>query len=201
MIPRPKSPRDGRFAPICLLASSGDGSPPFARCNPVFSRLCRRKRHLCANKPAAQDRSGAGQANLLHRRQSGIPGKDNEGHTSNAGFVVTAQGVVVFDALGTPSLGWDLLQQIRKITDQPVRYVVVSHYHADHIYGLQAFKDHTDGIIIAQERAERIPGERGDRGRARHATARSAPRGSVPVGGPQHARRAARYHLSTARDD
>src|SRR5512134_950065 len=33
--------------------------------------------------------------------QSGIPGEDNEGHTSNAGFVVTSQGVVVFDALGT----------------------------------------------------------------------------------------------------
>ena len=86
--------------------------------------------------------------------QPGVPGKDNEGHTSNAGFVVTPQGVVVFDALGTPSLGWDLLQQIRKITDQPIRYIVVSHYHADHIYGLQAFKDHNPGtIIIAQERA------------------------------------------------
>lgn len=86
--------------------------------------------------------------------QPGIPGKDNEGHTSNAGFVVTSQGVVVFDALGTPSLGWDLLQQIRKTTDQPIRYIVVSHYHADHIYGLQAFKDHSPAvIIIAQERA------------------------------------------------
>jgi len=83
----------------------------------------------------------------------GIPGKANEGHTSNAGFVVTSQGVVVFDALGTPSLGWDLLQRIAKISDQPIRYIVVSHYHADHIYGLQAFKDHTSGIIVAQERA------------------------------------------------
>jgi hypothetical protein len=52
----------------------------------------------------------------------GIPGKDNEGNTSNAGFVVTPGGVVVFDALGTPSLGWALLQQIRKITDQKIRY-------------------------------------------------------------------------------
>jgi glyoxylase-like metal-dependent hydrolase (beta-lactamase superfamily II) len=84
----------------------------------------------------------------------GIPGKENEGHTSNAGFVITPAGVVVFDALGTPSLGWDLLQQIRKITDRPIRYLVVSHYHADHIYGLQAFKDHIpQAVIIAQERA------------------------------------------------
>jgi glyoxylase-like metal-dependent hydrolase (beta-lactamase superfamily II) len=85
--------------------------------------------------------------------QPGIPGKDNEGHTSNAGFVITSQGVVVFDALGTPSLGWDLLRQIRNNTDQPIRYMVVSHYHADHIYGLRAFKDHSHAVIIAQERA------------------------------------------------
>lgn len=83
----------------------------------------------------------------------GIPGKDNEGNTSNAGFVVTSDGVVVFDALGTPSLGWALLQEIRKVTDKQVRYVIASHYHADHIYGLQAFRDHSDAIIVAQERS------------------------------------------------
>lgn len=82
----------------------------------------------------------------------GIPGKDNEGNTSNAGFVVTSGGIAVFDALGTPSHGWALLQAIRKISDKPIRYVIASHYHADHIYGLQAFKDHTSALIVAQER-------------------------------------------------
>ena len=66
---------------------------------------------------------------------------DNEGFISNAGFVVTDEGVVVFDALGTPSLAAALLERIRKITDKPIRYVVMSHYHADHIYGLQVFKE------------------------------------------------------------
>lgn len=83
----------------------------------------------------------------------GIPGKENEGNTSNAGFVVTSEGVAVFDALGTPSHGWALLQKIKAVTDKPVRYVVVSHYHADHIYGLQAFKDHSGALIVAQERS------------------------------------------------
>ena len=63
----------------------------------------------------------------------------NRGFNSNAGFVVTPAGVVVFDALGTPALGRALLQAIRRVTRQPVRHVVVSHYHADHFYGLQAF--------------------------------------------------------------
>lgn len=65
----------------------------------------------------------------------------NQGFNSNAGFVVTPEGVVVFDALGTPPLGAELLRRIRTITALPVRHVVVSHYHADHFYGLQAFKD------------------------------------------------------------
>ena len=83
----------------------------------------------------------------------GVPSAANEGHTSNAGFVVTDEGVVVFDTLGTPSLGMALLRKIQGITDKPVTYVVLSHYHADHIYGLQAFKDATGAVIIAQEKA------------------------------------------------
>lgn len=66
---------------------------------------------------------------------------DNEGFISNAGFVVTDEGVVVFDALGSPSLAWALRQRIKAITDKPVVKVVLSHYHADHIYGLQVFED------------------------------------------------------------
>lgn len=66
---------------------------------------------------------------------------DNEGFISNAGFIVTDDGVVVFDALGTPSLANLLLSKIRTITDKPVIKVIVSHYHADHIYGLQVFKE------------------------------------------------------------
>ncbi len=65
---------------------------------------------------------------------------DNQGFVSNAGFVVTGDGVVVFDALGTPSLAHKLLQLIRETTDQPIRRVYTSHYHADHMYGLQVFK-------------------------------------------------------------
>lgn len=65
----------------------------------------------------------------------------NEAYNSNAGFVVTGEGVVVIDALGSPALGHALLQAIRRLTDQPVRRVIVTHYHADHFYGLKPFKD------------------------------------------------------------
>lgn len=70
---------------------------------------------------------------------AGIP-TENQGFISNAGVVVTGDGVVVFDALGTPALAELLVEKIRGLTDQPIRKVIVSHYHADHIYGLQVFK-------------------------------------------------------------
>lgn len=72
---------------------------------------------------------------------SGAASAANEGFMSNAGFVVTPAGVVVFDSLGTPSLAQAMLAEIRKITQAPIKRVIVSHYHADHYYGLQVFKD------------------------------------------------------------
>lgn len=73
----------------------------------------------------------------------GLPGaasSENQGFMSNAGFVVTDDGVVVFDALASPPLAEKLVSLIRKITDQPIKRVIVSHYHADHFYGLQVFR-------------------------------------------------------------
>lgn len=71
---------------------------------------------------------------------AGAASSDNQGFMSNAGFVVTNDGVVVFDALASPPLARKLLGLIRQVTRQPIRRVIVSHYHADHFYGLQVFK-------------------------------------------------------------
>ena len=71
---------------------------------------------------------------------AGMASLANRGFMSNAGFVVTDEGVVVFDALGTPALGEAMVAAIRRVTPAPIVRVVVSHYHADHVYGLQALK-------------------------------------------------------------
>ena len=86
--------------------------------------------------------------------ESGMAGAQNKGFMSNAGFVVTDDGVVVFDALGTPALGRAMIAAIRKVTPQPIKRVIVSHYHADHIYGLQAFK--RDGVQIWAHRKAQL---------------------------------------------
>ena len=65
---------------------------------------------------------------------------ENQNFISNAGFVVTPKGVVVIDALGSPTLAQKLIKEISKVTKQKIIAVVVTHYHADHVYGLQEFK-------------------------------------------------------------
>jgi glyoxylase-like metal-dependent hydrolase (beta-lactamase superfamily II) len=77
----------------------------------------------------------------------------NQNFISNAAFVVTPAGVVVIDALGSPVLAKRLLTEIGKVTQQPVTHVIVTHYHADHIYGLQTFK--AAGARILAQRAAR----------------------------------------------
>lgn len=100
--------------------------------------------------------------------EAGLASSANEGFMSNAAFVVTDDGVVVFDTLGTAVLGQKLLEAIRQVTDKPVKRVIVSHYHADHIYGLQVFQDlgaeiwaHKSGQdYLASETATRLMSER-----------------------------------------
>ena len=69
----------------------------------------------------------------------------NRGWNGNAGFIVTPEGVVVIDTLGTPRLGQRLIATIRAVTDRPIRYVIITHNHPDHAYGSAAFR-RLDGV-------------------------------------------------------
>jgi glyoxylase-like metal-dependent hydrolase (beta-lactamase superfamily II) len=63
----------------------------------------------------------------------------NRGFNGNAGFVVTDEGVLVVDALGTPALARRMIASIREVTCTPIRYLIVTHAHPDHFYGASAF--------------------------------------------------------------
>src|SRR5262245_27580269 len=58
-------------------------------------------------------------------------------------FIVTNDGVIVTDPVGygRPQGGAQYLAEVRKITNQPIRYLVYSHNHFDHVAGGQAFKE------------------------------------------------------------
>ena len=70
-------------------------------------------------------------------------------------FVVTSAGVIATDPIGygRPQAVTTYLDEIKKVTDKPVKYLIYSHHHYDHIAGGQPFKD-AGAKIIAHKRAK-----------------------------------------------
>jgi glyoxylase-like metal-dependent hydrolase (beta-lactamase superfamily II) len=74
---------------------------------------------------------------------------------SQAMFVVTSAGVIATDPIGygRPQAVTTYLEEIKKITNQPIRYVIYSHHHFDHIAGGKPFKD-AGAKFVAHKRAK-----------------------------------------------
>jgi glyoxylase-like metal-dependent hydrolase (beta-lactamase superfamily II) len=90
----------------------------------------------------------------------GDTGRGVEGRP-NAGFVVTADGVVVIDALASPRQGERLLRAIRGVTERPIAWLVLTHHHPDHHFGAVALRKagarviaHPDRRTLASEGGE-----------------------------------------------
>ena len=77
----------------------------------------------------------------------------NQNH--QAMFIVTNDGVIATDpvAYGRPTGGQTYLDEIKKVTDKPVKYLIYSHHHFDHIAGGKAFKD-AGATVIAHKRVK-----------------------------------------------
>jgi len=73
-------------------------------------------------------------------------------------FIVTPQGVIATDpvAYGKPQGGAQYVAEIRKITQAPIRYLIYSHHHFDHIAGGKAFKDAGARVIAHKNATARL---------------------------------------------
>src|SRR6478672_8994860 len=76
-------------------------------------------------------------------------GVDGGAAGSNSGFIIGSDGVAVVDTFTTVAAAKDLLAEIRKITNLPIKYVINTHYHLDHVGGNAVFAD-AGATIIAQ---------------------------------------------------
>ena len=103
----------------------------------IFASLLGWVSTLATAQPASIQAVQLAQGVWFVQGNSALGSTGNRNFISNAGFFVTDEGVVVVDALGSPALAQELLREIHRVTPQALRYVVVTHYHADHIYGLQ----------------------------------------------------------------
>jgi glyoxylase-like metal-dependent hydrolase (beta-lactamase superfamily II) len=76
----------------------------------------------------------------------------------NSAVIVGENGCMVFDAQATPAMASKVIERVRRVTDKPIRYVVLSHYHAVRVLGASAYK--AEGIVASQE-TYRLINERG----------------------------------------
>jgi glyoxylase-like metal-dependent hydrolase (beta-lactamase superfamily II) len=79
---------------------------------------------------------------------------------SNSVIIINRDSVLVVDANRTPATARAVIAEIRKLTDKPVRYVVNSHWHDDHIFGNQSYKEAFPQVEFVAHRNTREDMER-----------------------------------------
>jgi quinoprotein relay system zinc metallohydrolase 2 len=97
---------------------------------------------------------------FVHYGVHEIVSPSNAGDIANVGFIVGAKAVAVVDPGGSYRLGRALRRAVGAITDLPIRYVILTHVHPDHMFGVAAFTD--PGVeIIGHARLEQALARRG----------------------------------------
>jgi glyoxylase-like metal-dependent hydrolase (beta-lactamase superfamily II) len=87
----------------------------------------------------------------------GLYGYTAEGDP-NSGIVIGDNAVLVVDAQATPAMASDVIARVRTVTDKPIKYVVLSHYHAVRVLGASAYQG---AEIIASDVTRELIVERG----------------------------------------
>ena len=81
----------------------------------------------------------------------------------NTGIVIGDDAVLVADTQATPAMAQDVIRRIRQVTDKPIRYVVLTHYHAVRVLGASAYGAQQ---ILASEDTYDLIVERGEADKA-----------------------------------
>src|SRR5690606_34426639 len=79
----------------------------------------------------------------------------------NTGIIVGDDGVMIIDATATPVAAQGVIAKVREITDKPIKYVVLTHYHAVRVLGASGYQDEGLEQIIASRDTYDLIVERG----------------------------------------
>ena len=99
---------------------------------------------------------------FVHQGRYEIFTPRNSGDTSNNGFIIGRDGVAVIDTGGSPRVGEELLAAIRARTKLPIKYVINTHMHPDHVFGNVAFEAEKP-VFVGHAKLRRALAARADR--------------------------------------
>ena len=108
-------------------------------------------------KPFASSADTTEKSETLELLADGVYALTAEGDP-NVGAIEGEDFLVAFEARATPAAARDWLARLREYTDKPVKYLVLSHYHAVRVLGASAFEAE---VVIAHEETRRLVAERG----------------------------------------
>lgn len=105
----------------------------------------------CGPPPAPLEVVEIADGVFVHRGKVALIDPQNAGDHANVGFVIGSESVAVIDAGGSRQVGEALLAAVRTRTDQPVRWLILTHMHPDHVFGASVFSE-AGAAVIGHER-------------------------------------------------
>ena len=84
----------------------------------------------------------------------------------NTGVIIGDDAVLVADTQATPAMAADVIRRIREVTDKPIRYVVLTHYHAVRVLGASAYRAEGCQQVLASQDTYDLIVERGEQDKA-----------------------------------
>lgn len=113
-----------------------------AAANPAFAAVtpARAKSTPHTPQPAALPTEEIAPGIFVHTGVHGVYTPKNGGDIANVAFIIGTDAVALIDTGGTYKVGLSLMSAVREKTDLPIRYVINTHMHPDHVFGNAAFK-------------------------------------------------------------
>ncbi|SFB12341.1 quinoprotein relay system zinc metallohydrolase 2 [Poseidonocella pacifica] len=148
LIPQAGAPTEA----ACMAQASGLAPPERMRADGVA---------LCQEAPPGLLMQEVAPGIFVHRGAVAEPGPENEGGVANLGVIIGESSVAVIDAGGSRTVAEDLWRAIRARTDLPVRHLILTHMHPDHVMGAGFFAE-AGAEVIGHVGLDRALADRAD---------------------------------------